>query len=84
MPLSLAGELGLQTLVDQFDKIDIVGRLTCINRRDWSEKQHEQKEKDIQAAGEKGTGLRRQHRSPVLVINESKPGQGLDAWQLRR
>ena len=35
-------------------------------------------------AGEKGTGLRCQHRSPVLVINEPKLGQGLDAWQLRR
>lgn len=27
MPLSLAGELGLRTLVDQFDKIRIIGRL---------------------------------------------------------
>ncbi len=84
MPLSLAGEFGLQTPVDQFGKIDIFGRLTCINRQDWSEKQHEQKEKDIPEAGENGTGLRCQHRSPALVINEPKLGQGLDAWQWRR
>ena len=84
MPLSFAGELGLQTLVDQFDKIGILGRLTSINRRGWSEKQYEQKEDDVQAAGQKDTGLRLQRRSPVLVISESKPGQGLDAWQLRR
>jgi hypothetical protein len=43
MPLSLACELGLQTLVDQFDKIRIIGRLTSFNRRSWSEKQSEQK-----------------------------------------
>ena len=43
MPLSLAGELGLQTLVDQFDKVGIFGRLTSINRQGWSEKQNEQK-----------------------------------------
>jgi hypothetical protein len=42
VPLSFAGELGLQTLVDQFDKIGILGRLTCINRRGWREKQNEQ------------------------------------------
>ena len=41
MPLSLPGELGLQTLVDQFDKVTILGRLTRINRQGWSEKQHE-------------------------------------------
>jgi hypothetical protein len=58
MPLSLAGELGLQTLVDQFDKVGIFGRLTRINRRSWSEKQQEQKEDDMQAGGQKDTGLR--------------------------
>ena len=38
MPLPFAGELDLQTLVDQFDKIGILGRLTSINRRGGSEK----------------------------------------------
>ena len=84
MPLSLASELGLRTLVDQFDKIRIIGRLTRIDRRSWSEKQNEQKYGDVQAAGQKDMGLRLQRRSPMLVISESKPGQGLDAWQLRR
>ena len=84
MPLSLAGELRLQTLVDQFDKVGILGRLTSINRRGWCEKQDEQKEDDVQAAGQKNTGLRLHRRSPVLMISESKPGRGLDAWQLRR
>jgi len=84
MPLSLAGELGLRTLVDQFDKIRISGRLTSIDLRSWSEKQNEQNYGDGQAAGQKDMGLRLQRRSPVLVISESKPEQGLDAWQLRR
>ena len=84
MPLSLVGELGLRSLVDQFDKIRIIGRLTRIDRRSWSEKQNEQNYDDGQATGQKDTGLRLQRRSPVLVISESKPGQGLDAWQLRR
>jgi hypothetical protein len=43
VPLSLTGELGLQTLVDQFDKVGILGRLTSINRQGWSEKQNEKK-----------------------------------------
>ena len=47
MPLSIAGELGLQTLVDQFDKVGILGRLTRIYRRGWREKQYEQKEDDV-------------------------------------
>ncbi len=38
MPLPFTGELGLQTLVDQFDKIGILGRLIRINRRGWKEK----------------------------------------------
>jgi len=42
MPLSLASELGVQTLVDQLNKIGILGRLTSINRRRWREKQREQ------------------------------------------
>jgi hypothetical protein len=42
MPLSLAGELGLQTLVDQFDKVGILGRLTSIDRQNWNEKQNGQ------------------------------------------
>ena len=42
MPLSLAGEFGLRTLVDQFDKIRIIGRFTRINRRGGSEKQNEE------------------------------------------
>jgi len=42
MPLPFTGELGLQTLVDQFDKIGILRKLTCINRRGWREKQNEQ------------------------------------------
>ena len=66
MPLSLAGELGLHTLVDQFDKISIIGRLTSINRQSWSEKQNEQKKNNVQAVSQKDTGLRLQRRSPVL------------------
>jgi hypothetical protein len=42
MPLSLAGEFGLQTLVDQSGKIGAIGRLTRLNRREWSKKQNEQ------------------------------------------
>ena len=75
MPLSLVGELGLQTLVNQFDKIGILGRLTGINRRGWSEKQNEQKEDDVQAAGQKDTGLRLQRRSPVLVLTSRNLGK---------
>jgi hypothetical protein len=74
----------LQTLVDQFDKVCILVKLASIDRRSWSEKQPEQQSGDVQAAGQKDMGLRLQRRSPVLVISESKPGQGLDAWQLRR
>jgi hypothetical protein len=42
MPLSLVDELGLQTLVDQFDELGVLGRLTGIDRRGWREKQNEQ------------------------------------------
>ena len=84
MPLSLVGELGLSTPVDQLDKISICRRLIGINRRERSEKQDEEKEDYVQAANQTDTGLRLQHRSPVLVINESKPGQGLGEWQSRR
>jgi hypothetical protein len=41
MPLSLASESGLQTFVDQFDKIGILGRLTRVNRQGWKNKQNE-------------------------------------------
>ena len=59
MPLSLVGELGLRTFVDQFDKIRICGRFIRINRPGRSEKQDKQKEDDVQAIGQKDTGLRR-------------------------
>ena len=84
MPFSLVGDLGLQTLVNQFHKVGVLGRRTGINRRGWSEKQNEQKDGDVQVAGQKDTGHRLHHRSTVLVVSESKPWQGLDAWQLRR
>jgi len=43
MPFTLTGELGLRTLIDQFGKVGILGRLISINRQSWSEKQREQK-----------------------------------------
>jgi hypothetical protein len=58
MPLSLAGEPGLQTFTDQFEKISILGRFAGINRQGWSEKQNEQKNDGGQAAGQKDTGPR--------------------------
>jgi hypothetical protein len=42
MPLSLAGKLGLPTLLDEFDKIRIIGRHTSIDLQGWNETQHEQ------------------------------------------
>ena len=84
MPLSFAGELGLRTLVDQFDKIMICGKLIRINRRGRSQEQDERKEDNVQAIDLKDMGPRLQRRSPMSVISGSKPWQGLDAWQLRR
>ena len=42
MPLSLARELGVQTLIDQLNKIGVLGRLTRINRQGWKKKENEQ------------------------------------------
>ena len=42
MPLSLASELSLQTLVDQFDKVSILGRPTRVNRQGRKKKENEQ------------------------------------------
>ena len=84
VPLSLTGKPGLQTLVDEFDEIRILWRLTRIYQRDWKEKEREQQSKDVQATGQEDTGPRVQPRSPVLVVSETKPWQGLDAWLWRR
>ena len=41
MPLSLTGELGLLTPVNQFNKVGMFRRLTSTNRRGWKEKENE-------------------------------------------
>ena len=60
MPLSFIGELGLQTLVDQFDKVGIFGMAICTNRQGWKESQ-----RDITVERWTGSGPER-HRAPAI------------------
>lgn len=41
VPFTVVRQLGLQSLIDQFDKIGILGRLTRINRQGWKKKENE-------------------------------------------
>ena len=58
MPLSLASKLSLDRLTDEFRYIEIARSLLGLRRRRMSEKQADQENKNIQAAGQKDAGPR--------------------------
>ena len=83
VPLSVAGELGLQTFADQFDKMR--------HSREAHLRQPVRVEREgamnssrtTYKGGRKERGASTLTRSPGLIVSELKLGQGLDARRLR-